>query len=199
MKTPIIVINWWQSKEDFKSFEESITKWSFHPDFQHFQLWTSNLHLHLPKDKFDVMCPEMPNNFYAEYKYWKLRFEQTIPFLNSDVILIAHSLWGWFLTKYLNENEINFDIKHIFLVSATFKDGKELMWDFNFDKNLINFKKYWYKTTFIHAYDDDVVDFSDFEDFKIRVPNARFIAENVGGHFVQERLPLIEKYIKELN
>jgi predicted alpha/beta hydrolase family esterase len=57
-------------------------------------MWTTNLHKNLPNDKYEVLCPQMPNNFYAEYKYWKIRFEQVIPFLNKNVILVAHSLGG---------------------------------------------------------------------------------------------------------
>jgi hypothetical protein len=85
------------------------------------------------------------------------------------------------------------------MVSATYKDGKELLWDFNFDKNLINFNKYWNLTTFIHAKDDDLVDFSDFQDFKKVIKEADFLELNSGKHFVQERFIFIEDCINNLS
>ena len=90
------------------------------------------------------------------YKSWKIIFEKHFKYFKEDCIFVWHSLGWTFLTKYFNENPC-FDNKKpltpflggisgwiwkVILVAPWFKDNKiwEVLWSFNFDKNLENLK-----------------------------------------------------------
>lgn len=196
-KQQVIFINGWDSKSDYKNFEDYVRKTPYSPKYQNFIIWWKSLYKNL-WDSFEVLSPDMPNRDYAEYKYWKIRFEQVLPYVNDDVIFVAHSLWGGFLAKYLNENKFNKQIKHIFIVSWTFKDWKYLLGDFNFDKQLLQFKKYENIVTFYHSIDDDIVAYSDMLDFKKVLPNAKYKIFQNRWHFIEERFIELENDIKSI-
>ncbi len=193
----IIFINWGDSKSDYKNFEEYVIKTEYNPKYQNFVHWWKNLYKNL-WDDFEVFSPEMPCKDFAEYKYWKIRFEQVFKYIKDEVIIVVHSLWGAFIVKYLNENNFPIKIKHIFIVSGTFKDWKYLLWDFNFDKKLENFKKYETKTTFYHSKDDKIVSFSDFLDFRDKLKNAEFKVFEDKWHFIYEKFIELENDIKNI-
>jgi predicted alpha/beta hydrolase family esterase len=57
--------------------------------------WKDNLINNLPN--FEVIYPKMPNSKNARYPEWKLWFEKTFNFLTDEVVLVGHSLGGYFL------------------------------------------------------------------------------------------------------
>lgn len=191
MKKQIVVINGWDSKSDYIDFEDYVKKSEFSLEFQNFTIWWRTLSENL-WNEYEILTPNMPNSDFAEYKYWKMRFEQVLPYLCDDVILVGHSLWWGFLLKYLNENAFAYKIKHIFIVAWTFKDGKYLLWDFNYDKKLSNFKKYQEITTFYHSKDDHIVDFSDMLDFREELPLATYRIFENRWHFIDKKFQELE-------
>jgi len=48
---------------------------------------------------------------YADYRAWKIMFEKMISFFNSEIVLVATSLGGTFILKYLGENDGILDSK----------------------------------------------------------------------------------------
>lgn len=197
MKQQIIFIHWWDSKYDYVDFEDYVNKSYFSPKYQNFLIWWKLLYKNL-WENYEVFSPQMPNKDFAEYKYWKIRFEQIFKYLKDDVIIVVHSLWWWFIVKYLNENNFPFKIKHIFIISWTFKDWKYSLWDFKFDQNLEIFKKYENIITFYHSKDDEIVYFSDMQDFQKILPNSKYKVFENRWHFIEERFIELEEDIKSI-
>lgn len=197
MKKQVIFINWGDSKYDYENFEDYVISRVYNPKRDHFNHWSKSLKNEL-WDNYEVLLPEMPCRDFAEYKYWKIRFEQTFKYLKDDIIIVVHSLWWGFIVKYLNENNFPKNIKHIFMVSPTFKDWKYLLWDFNFDKKLEQFKKYENIITFYHSKDDYIVDFSDILDFQNVLPNAEYKFFEDRGHFIAEKFEELNNDILDL-
>ncbi|HRH33232.1 MAG TPA: hypothetical protein PK720_03810, partial [bacterium] len=83
--------------------------------------WKQNLQKDLGGE-YEVLLPVMPNKFNAKYLEWKIWFEKMIPFFESGIILIGHSLGGIFLAKYLAENNFSKKAQALFLVAAPFND-----------------------------------------------------------------------------
>ena len=65
-------------------------------------------------DSYEVFKPTMPNQVNAKYIEWKIWFERHFEYLRDDVILIGWSQGGYFLSKYLIENDTPFTIKALF-------------------------------------------------------------------------------------
>lgn len=197
MKKQIIVIHWGYAKENHNSFEDSLRNMPFNPIYKDFTLWTKTLNKAL-WDDYNVFAPQMPNHNYAEYKYWKIVFEQVLEYASEEIIFVAHSLWWTFLAKYLNENKINKKIKAIFMVSPVFSEKKEILWSFDFDKNLTNLKNHENIMTFYHSTDDEIVDYHDMLDYKKVLPKADYKTFENRGHFIEERMHELEKDIKSI-
>lgn len=197
MKQQVVFIHGWEAKENFKSYKDFLYKLEYKP-FKIKKRWKNTLSLDLWED-YEVFFPEMPNKDFAVYECWKIMFEKVLPFLREDIILIWHSLWWTFLTKYLDENKFNFKIKKIFLVASAFKDSEdEVLWSFNFDKTLKNFKIYEDDIKFYHSKDDLVVTIDDLEDYRKILEKSEFQIFEDRFHFIDETFPEIIDDIKSL-
>ena len=197
MKQQVVFVHGWESKENYRDFNDYLDKFKYESFKIKAKKWKETLKEDLWED-FEVFIPLMPNKDFADYDHWKIMFKKVIPFLKDDVILVGHSLWGTFLTKYLNENNFSLKIKKIFLISWAFKDSEnEVLWNFNFDKTLEWFKKYEEKIIFYHSRDDLVVPFSDLEDFKKVLANSEYKIFEYRFHFIDETFPELIVDIKE--
>lgn len=151
--------------------------------------------------KYDVLLPSMPNSKNAKYKEWSIWFEKIIPLLNSELILIGHSLGAAFLAKYLSINNISKNITATILVSApmkTVKKGEESLVQFSPPQNMKKFSQQSKKIYLIHSKDDPVVKFKHLKRYKKALPDAQTIIFEDKGHFLQEYFPEIVKLIKML-
>lgn len=199
MKKQVILIKWGEVKENFKDFYDFLEKQDYDPYKEKKKRWNRNLDEQL-WDGFEVLVHEVFDKYFADYKSWKICFEKMIPYFKDDLIFIWHSLWWTFLSKYLNE-EKNIDffdkIKKIILVAPAFEDIKgDLIWTFEFDKKLINFKKIKDKIIILASKDDPVVPFFHGEKFKEILISSKFIISENNGHFLWEKYPEIIEEIK---
>lgn len=198
MKQQVIFIHWWESKENYKDFEDYLEKLEYKPFEEKKKKWKTTLSQNL-WDKFQLFDPLMPNKDFADYNHWKIIFEKTFKYLNDNVILVWHSLWWTFLSKYLNENIFPVKINKILIIAWAFKDSKqEKLWNFNFDTNLQNLKKYEKDITFFHSKDDEVVPFEDLMDYKKIFPNSKYIIFEDKFHFIDETFPELIEYIYKI-
>jgi len=198
MKKQILFIHGWDSKENFKDFNDCLNKLEYDPYKIKPKKWKNSLALDL-WDNFLLLEPKMPNKDFADYKERKIMFEKTFPYLEDDIILVWHSMWWTFLTKYLNENDFPVRIKNIIIISWAFKDSPlEVIWNFNFDKKLLNLKKYEEKIIFFQSKDDEIVPFSDLEDYRKILNNSEYNIFEESGHFIDETFPELIEKIKSL-
>ena len=152
-------------------------------------------------ESYEVILPKMPNVTNARFEEWKLCFEKFIPFLNSGVVLVGHSLGGSFLAKYLSKNQFPKKIEAVFLVAACFGDNlpeyKAVDFHISNDINKLSIQA---RNIFLyHSKDDPVVPFADLIKFKEKLPIAQIRIFDDGGHFIQEEFPELVEDILNLD
>ena len=169
------------------------------PGAEHFKKWSSSLAEDLG-DGFEVFTPSMPNKQGAKYEEWKIWFERYFPHLKGEVILVGWSLGGYFLVKYLLENEVPFTVKALFLLAAPFENddfGGEDGGDFAFDTSKVGELSVKTDTVYIfHSKDDPIVPFAHAEKYQATLPSARLISFTSKNHFLIDEFPELLENIK---
>lgn len=196
MKHQIIIVHGGDSFNTYKEYLQNLKESKI--DFSRFKTkgWKSSLNKKLGRN-FDVISPSLPNSANAKYIEWKIYFDKLTPFFDNDVILLGHSLGAIFLLKYLSTNKLNKDILGLFLVSAPYpsKNIKE----FSFKLNVENIEAQCKNIFMYHSQDDIVVGYRDFEQYKIKMRNAKFRTFKHRGHFNQSSFPEIVRDIKNIS
>ncbi len=163
--------------------------------------WTKTLREDLGEN-FEVFMPMMPNKQNAKYEEWKIWFERHFEYLHDDVILLGWSQGGYFLAKYLIENETPFKIKALLLGAAPFAPddfGGEDGGDFAFDTTKVGeLSKRTDKIFIMHSKDDFVVPFSHGERYAAALTEAEFVVFEDKNHFLIEEFPELIEKIKKL-
>lgn len=201
MKKQIIVIN---GGDTFDTHEQYLSFLKNHKiDLERYKssksTWKKTLEENLGKD-FEVILPEMPSSWNAKYEEWKIWFEKFIPFLESSVVLIGHSLGGTFLVKYLSENVFPKKIEATFLIAPGFYDetSREHLADFLFPDDLSKLEKQTEKLFIYQSEDDPIVPFSDLEKFKDAFKTSIIKVFDDRGHLNQDEFPELVEDIKSL-
>jgi uncharacterized protein len=197
MKQQVLVIHGGDTFEKYNDYINFLK--SFEIDLNKFRKngWKDNLQRALGRN-YDVILPQMPNKFNADYDEWKIWFEKILNLLEDNLILVGHSLGGIFLAKYLSENKINKKIKATILVAAVFDKTGESLTNFKLPKSLDKFLNKSEKIYLIHSRDDRVVPFEAMEKYKNLLPKAEEIIFSDRGHFNQENFNEIVKLIKNI-
>ena len=206
MKKQVVLVKWWEAKENYKDFYDFLEKQEFVPNKEVKKRWNRNMWETLWKD-YEVLEVPIFDKYFADYKSWKIMFEKVLPFLKWEVIFVGHSMWWIFLAKYFDEEKVwtqdlplDYKIQKIILVAPPFKDSKlEKLWSFNFENNkLENLNKISEKITILGSKDDFVVPFDDFEDYKKVLPKVKFLEFENYGHFLGEEVVEIIEEIKNI-
>lgn len=148
--------------------------------------------------------PKMPNPDNAKYEEWKIWFERHLNELSSDsVILIGLSLGAEFLAKYLIENDIDLEIKGLFLLAGPcgyFEDSQGMdCASFSFElSDLVGLEEKAAKIHILHSKDDFVVPYEHALKYKSFLPQATLHTYEDKNHFLVEELPELVELIKEL-
>ena len=199
MKQLLFIHGWTLAKNNDELYE-TMKKWEINP-FEEKKRRRKTLEKELPD--YQVIKPEMPNKEMACYKIWKLWFEKHFPFLNwEEIILVWHSLWATFLTKYLSENRFPKMIDQLHIISPAIDEmglpeWDNYIWDFrcNLD-NIHNIQDQCKKLWIWHSKDDPVVPFNHSERLIKELPNANFMIFEDRWHFNQEHFPELIETIK---
>lgn len=199
MKKQVIAIH---GGDTFNTYEEYIAflkEWQL--DFEKYRThkkdWKANLADKLGEE-FEVILPDMPNKINAKFAEWKIWFEKFIPFLNSEVILVGHSMGGLFLAKYLAENDFPKKITALFIVASPFDhDAADYsLGDFKLPEDLSRIEQQVNKVFLYHSEDDPVVPFVNLNKYKAKLKNATVKAFKDRQHFNQEEFAEIVEDIK---
>lgn len=144
-------------------------------------------------DRCEVVKPDFPCKQNADYEAWKIWFEkytQRYIAQETDVIMIAHSLGGIFIAKYLSENIFPVKVQSLHLVAPVFDDEWlewEIVWNFAFNpENLTHLEKQVEKIHLWHSKDDPIVPYSHSLKFQKYLPDAIFHTFENRGHFVNQ-------------
>ena len=182
-KTNVVLIHGgevWDSKETYRTKIEAgeLNRLWYKSSQGSKQTYKTELKDFCKSNHISFIDPQMPNKYNADYTKWKWVFEQSLPFITSETILVGHSLGSMFLTKYLSENEV--DCKLVFLVSGgLWKDSEKTIPDFDsiwgLGKDFELLKSYGNKINIVHSKDDGVVDFGRSMELKSNLTNANFL------------------------
>lgn len=148
----------------------------------------------------EVYYPAMPNSKNAKYCEWKMWFERYHAFLRDDVILIGHSLGGYFLAKYLSEEKMPVTVRSLYLLAAPFEAddfGGEDGGDFAFDPgNFPRLAEQIGEVFILHSKDDPVVPYAHGEKYKAALPKAKLVTFTDKNHFRLEEFPEFIELLK---
>lgn len=197
MSQQVVVIHGGDSFQTYKEYLADLRQQEIDLSRIGFKDWKSNLAEALGED-YEVLAPRMPNAQNAKYAEWKIWFEKFIPFLRDGAVFVGHSLGGIFLAKYLAEEQFPLKIRAMFLVAAPYNTATEnTLGDFVLPSGeLEKLTKQGGKIFLYHSQDDRVVPFSDMEQYKKVLPNARVRVFTDRQHFNQADLLEIVADIK---
>lgn len=202
-KKQLIFIHGAQSFSDYEAFLEHLRTcelWNVLEEKP--RRWRETLRAALGPE-YEVYLPSMPNGENAKYDEWKIWFERYLALVRNEVVLIGHSQGGYFLAKYLIENEPRVVIRALFLVAAPIGPddfGGEDGGDFSFDRSrLPSLAERAHDVFVVHSTDDPVVPMKHAEAYAAALPGAHTIYFTDRGHFLQESFPEIIKLIQDLS
>ncbi len=154
-------------------------------------------------DEFEVFMPSMPNSQNAKYEEWKIWFERHFEYLHDGVILVGWSQGGYFLAKYLIENELPFTVKALLLLAAPFEPadfGGEDGGDFAFDTDRVGELQEKVRNIVIfHSKDDFCVPYEHALKYKEALPEAELVTFEDKNHFLVEEFPELLEKIRDLS
>ena len=188
--------------DDFLEFLRSIPIRNL-PGVEEKPFWSRTIWETFTEEGYEVFTPAMPNKLNAKYEEWKIWFERHFEHLHDGVILVGWSLGGYFLVKYLLENETPFTIKALFLLAPLFEnenvegdgdDGGDFAFDTSRVGELANRTDAIY---LFHSKDDPIVPFHHSEKYAAALPNAELITFEDKNHFLIEEFPELVEKIRE--
>jgi len=201
MKKQVVFIHGADSCSNYEDFLESLRTRAVEPFKEPSRRWKHTLAEELG-DNYQVILPQMPNSENAKYIEWKIWFERHFDFLQGEVVLIGHSQGGYFLAKYLIENQVPFRVQGLYLVAAPIGPddfGGEDGGDFSFDiDNLSNLENQVLHIVIVHSEDDPVVPYEHALRYQKALSKATLMSFSDRGHFLQSEFPELIQHIKLL-
>lgn len=148
---------------------------------------------------YEVHYPPMPSDVTLPDFGWTQQIAKEIALIDGDIILAGHSLGASMLLKYLSENIPKIEISGVFLLATPFWTGDEkwvqgLKLKSDFAETLpIHISMFFY-----HCRDDEEVPFTHLEVYRQKLPYARMIEFEAGGHQLNNNLSTLVNDIKLL-
>ncbi len=165
--------------------------------------WKETLQQDLGSE-FEVLRPSMPSRENAKYDEWKIWFEKCLRFIDSEYVLVGHSLGGIFLARYLSEEKLACKPAGLVLVAAPYFEatkakGKKSKGGFFVGKHFKNIFTNVSKIVIIQSDDDTIVSPAHALKFKKKLPEATLLMLKGKGHFFRgAKYPEIVESIRTL-
>jgi len=132
---------------------------------------------------YDVRFPRMPDEADPKVEAWKQKISSELSRIPGRGILVAHSVGGSILLRYLAEENVEKPIAGVFLLAAPSWD--EDRWNFDdlkLPRDVAGKLASIPRLFFYHCRDDAVVPFAHLALHGARVPRAVTRAVDKGGH-----------------
>jgi len=146
---------------------------------------------------YDLRFPRMPREADPNVAAWEQKISSELARIPGRVILVAHSVGGSILLRYLAEEKVEQPIAGVFLLAAPSWD--EDRWNFDdlklprdIAKKLAPIPRIF----FYHCRDDDVVPFAHLALHRARIPRAVTRAIDSGGHQFGDALTVVAADIR---
>ncbi|PKO16175.1 MAG: hypothetical protein CVU39_09110 [Chloroflexi bacterium HGW-Chloroflexi-10] len=123
---------------------------------------------------YEVRYPKMPLEESAGYADWKAQIAMELSALDDQVILVAHSVGGSILLKYLSEEQVEKSIAGLFLLATPYFGGDE-NWNYpemNLPGDFATKLPAIPRTFLYHSRDDEVVPFAHLMLYAAKLPQA---------------------------
>ena len=146
---------------------------------------------------YDVHCPRMPGEADPNVKTWKKKIASELSREPGAVTLVAHSVGGSILLRYLAEEEVQVPIAAVFMLAAPAWD--EDRWNFEdlkLPRDVVKRLAPISRLFFYHCRDDDTVPFAHLALHHARIPGAVTRAFDTGGHQFADDRPSIATDIR---
>jgi uncharacterized protein len=133
--------------------------------------------------KYDVRFPQMPDESDPNVAYWKQKIASELSHTSGRVILVAHSVGGSILLRYLSEEKVEKPIVSLFLLAAPSWDQDH--WNFDdlkLPRDTVEKLAVIPQIFIYHCRDDDVVPFTHLALQGAQIPQAVTCAIDSGGH-----------------
>ncbi len=149
---------------------------------------------------YEVHYPKMPLEESAGYADWKTRIAVELSALTDKIILIAHSVGGSILLKYLMEEPVEKPIAGLFLLATPYFGGDEIWNDaqMNLPQDFPSTLPSISQIFLYHSRDDEVVPFAHLALYAAKLPQA-IVREFAGrGHQFGNDLTEVAEDIKTM-
>ena len=149
-----------------------------------------------------VHYPKMPYESEPDYQNWKTQIGKELDRMETDVVLVGHSLGGSFLLKHLSDEKVGKDIAGIFLIATPYWGGDG--WQYEGYKSVAlpeNFPSKLPRGTpifFYHSRDDEIAPFAHLSLYARKLPQAIIHAFDERGHQLKNDLSEVAADIKSL-
>ncbi len=133
---------------------------------------------------YKVHYPKMPFEESARYASWKAEIATELSALDNEVILVAHSVGGSILLKYLIEEEVENPITGLFLLATPYF-GADENWDYaemSLPQDFAAMLPATPRIFLYHSRDDEVVPFAHLALYAARLPQATIREYDERGH-----------------
>jgi predicted alpha/beta hydrolase family esterase len=150
--------------------------------------------------EYEVLYPRMPNEGSPDYASWKPCISQELDALDGEIVLVGHSLGGYFLARYLGEEyKGGRQILGVFLVSTPYPGGDDnwVYEGFTLPEDLAAKFPTGAAIFLYHSRDDESVPFTHVRLYAKEFPEAT-LRETRGGHQLDEDLTAVAQDIKSL-
>lgn len=148
--------------------------------------------------EYDVCYPQMPDEADPNVESWKREISSELSRTHGKVILVAHSVGGSILLRYLAEEKVEQSIAGLFLLAAPSWDEH----DWNFDDlklpgDIAGRLAPVPRIFLYHCRDDEVVPFAHLALHGQRIPRAVIRAADRGGHQFDNDLTNVARDIRD--
>jgi predicted alpha/beta hydrolase family esterase len=133
---------------------------------------------------YEVRYPKMPFDDDVGYAGWKAEIAAELSIPGDEVLLVAHSVGGSILLKYLVEERVDKRIAGLFLLATPFF-GADESWNYAEMKLPQDFALRLQaipRICLYHNRDDEVVPFPHLAFYAARLPHATTREHDGGGH-----------------
>jgi hypothetical protein len=123
---------------------------------------------------YEVRYPKMPLEESATYADWKAQIAMELSALDEHIILVAHSVGGSILLKYLAEEQVEKPIAGLFLLATPYFGGDEI-WNYpemNLPQDFATKLPSIPRIFLYHSRDDETVPFAHLALYTAKLPQA---------------------------
>jgi serine hydrolase len=131
---------------------------------------------------------------------WKHKISSESAHIHGEVVLVAHSVGGSIVLRFLSEEKMVPFISGLFLLAAPSWDKGQ--WDFDdlkLPEDIAGRFSQIPRIFLYHCRDDDIVPFAHLELHEARLPRAVNRAIDVGGHQFGNDLTNVARDIHDMN